>query len=163
MEDRLEDLLAFLKRQRGFDFTAYKPASLTRRIRHRMLMISGGQGEDPKTPPPQVKTYADYMDYLLVYPGEFNNLFNAVLINVTGFFRDAGAWDTLRREVIPRIVDGLGASSHADAGLGRGVAGSIGNHHGADSSIRVWSAACASGEEAYTLAMVFAEAMGVDA
>jgi two-component system CheB/CheR fusion protein len=148
MQDRLDDLLAFLKRQRGFDFTAYKPASLTRRIRHRMHMISSGQGDEPHLaagPSPQITSYRDYMSYLLAYPAEFNKLFNAILINVTGFFRDLKSWEYLRQEVIPRIVAGLGAE------------------RGHDNTIRVWSAACAKGEEAYTLAMVFAETMGVDA
>jgi two-component system CheB/CheR fusion protein len=150
MHDRLEDLLAFLKRQRGFDFTAYKPASLTRRIRHRMRMVSSGS-EDPSTAasPPQIETYGEYVDHLLAHPEEFNKLFNAILINVTGFFRDHKSWDVLRRDVIPRIVEGLGSVEAEPVG--------------ADAPIRVWSAACARGEEAYSLAMAFAHVMGVDA
>jgi two-component system, chemotaxis family, CheB/CheR fusion protein len=85
-----------------------------------------------------VDNYQDYLDYLQVHPDEFTALFNTILINVTSFFRDPDAWDYLRREVL----DGLVASRPAEA------------------PIRVWSAGCASGEEAYTLAMAFAELLG---
>jgi two-component system CheB/CheR fusion protein len=86
-----------------------------------------------------VESFAEYQDYLEVHPEEFAALFNTILINVTSFFRDPPAWDYLAGEVIPRI-----AANAAD-----------------EESIRVWSAGCASGQEAYTLAMVLAEALGV--
>jgi two-component system CheB/CheR fusion protein len=86
-------------------------------------------------------TYSDYMDYLEVHPDEFVHLFNTILINVTGFFRDPLSWEYLAGEVIPRIL-----------------AGKTGNE-----PIRVWSAGCASGEEAYTVAILLAEALGPDA
>jgi len=82
----------------------------------------------------------DYVDFLQVHPEEFGVLFDTILINVTAFFRDPAAWDYLRDTVVPRIVA----------------------EKGEDDLIRVWSAGCASGEEAYTLAMVFAEALGAD-
>jgi two-component system CheB/CheR fusion protein len=85
-----------------------------------------------------LQDYADYIDYLEVHPEEFTRLFNTLLINVTAFFRDEPAWDYLAREIIPRIL--------ADKP--------------SNEPIRVWSAACASGEEAYTLAMLLAEALG---
>jgi two-component system CheB/CheR fusion protein len=88
-----------------------------------------------------VGQFTDYMDYLEVHPEEFSQLFNTILINVTAFYRDEPAWDYLGREIIPRIL--------ADKK--------------ADDPIRVWSAGCASGEEAYTLAMLFAEALGPEA
>jgi two-component system CheB/CheR fusion protein len=83
----------------------------------------------------------DYQDYLEVHPEEFVQLFNTILINVTSFFRDPATWDHLSREIIPRILTGRKA----------------------DDPIRVWSAGCASGEEAYTLAMMLAEAVGMEA
>src|SRR4051812_24267254 len=91
----LERLLDFLKRARGFDFTGYKPTSLGRRIRRRMQAVGVGQ-------------YADYVDYLEVHPDEFAELFNAILINVTAFFRDPAAWEFVAREVVPRLVDAKG-------------------------------------------------------
>ena len=122
------DLLEYLKFNRGFDFTGYKQASLMRRIESRMKAIS-------------VATFADYLDYLEVHPEEFSNLFNAILINVTAFFRDPTAWEYVRDEIIPRIVQA----------------------HEPDEPLRIWSAGCASGEEAYTLAILFAEVLGVEA
>jgi two-component system CheB/CheR fusion protein len=84
---------------------------------------------------------ADYLDFLQVHPEEFAVLFDTILINVTAFFRDAAAWEFLRDTAIPRILQGKPE----------------------DGLIRVWSAGCASGEEAYTLAIVFAEALGLEA
>jgi two-component system CheB/CheR fusion protein len=76
-----------------------------------------------------------------VHPEEFAYLFNTLLINVTTFFRDAPAWEYVSTSVLPRIVAGKGE----------------------EEPIRVWSAGCASGEEAYTVAMTLAEAIGVEA
>ncbi|KUH92818.1 chemotaxis protein CheR [Mycobacterium sp. IS-3022] len=86
-------------------------------------------------------TYEQYLDMLQASPDEFSALFNTILINVTSFFRDPPAWEYLQREIVPSIT--------ADRGPG--------------SPIRVWSAGCASGQEAYTLAMILAEELGVEA
>ncbi|MER6689609.1 CheR family methyltransferase [Streptomyces minutiscleroticus] len=88
----------------------------------------------------EAETYADYRDHLETNADEFNALFNTILINVTSVFRDADAWTFLRREVLPELL----------------------SRSGADDEIRVWSAGCSSGEEAYSLAIMFAEALGVD-
>jgi two-component system CheB/CheR fusion protein len=80
-----------------------------------------------------------YVDYLEVHPDEFEPLFNTILINVTSFFRDAEAWATLRDRVVPDILEAAG-----------------------DGPIRVWSAGCSSGQEAYSTVMLFADAIGVD-
>lgn len=85
-----------------------------------------------------IEDFEVYRDHLEIHPEEFTQLFNTFLINVTGFFRDPEAWGTLVETVLPRILDGK-----------RG-----------HEPIRVWSAGCSSGEEAYTLVMVLAEAMG---
>jgi len=84
-----------------------------------------------------VKTYSEYTDYLEVHPTEFGPLFDTVLINVTSFFRDPSAWQHLAEHIIPRLLK-----------------------DSADRPIRVWSAGCASGEEAFTIAMLLAEAVG---
>jgi two-component system CheB/CheR fusion protein len=88
-----EALLEFLKRQRGFDFTGYKPAGLMRRVRKRMAEVG-------------VEEFDAYRDYLEVHPDELAELFNTILINVTDFFRDTEAWKRLAEEFIPRIVRG---------------------------------------------------------
>ena len=88
-----------------------------------------------------VGTYAEYVDFLEVHPKEFDPLFNSVLINVTAFFRDPEAWAYIAREVIPSLLE----------------------EKAPDAPIRLWSAGCASGEEAYTLAMLLVEALGEEA
>jgi two-component system CheB/CheR fusion protein len=85
--------------------------------------------------------FAAYLDFLQVDSEEFTRLFNTILINVTSFFRDPGNWDYLRDEILPELIGGPGATT----------------------PIRVWSAGCASGEEAYSIAMLLAEAMAPDA
>jgi two-component system CheB/CheR fusion protein len=127
-EKDLEVLLDYLRRSRGFDFSGYKRTTLSRRIERRMQAV----GADD---------YLSYLDYLEVVPDEFTQLFNTILINVTGFFRDPAAWEYLTEHIVPRLIDSKKP----------------------DEPIRIWSAGCASGEEAYTLAMVAAEALGVDA
>jgi two-component system CheB/CheR fusion protein len=86
----------------------------------------------------RVPTFPEYHDYLQVDPDEFTRLFNTILINVTSFFRDAPTWAAVAETVIPGLLAQLGAGD----------------------PLRVWSAGCASGEEAYTLAMLLAEAVG---
>jgi two-component system CheB/CheR fusion protein len=86
-------------------------------------------------------SFGDYLDYLEVHPEEYEQLFNTLLINLTEFFRDPPAWQHLADEVVPEL---LAAKEE-------------------DEPIRVWSAGCATGQEAYTAAIVLAEAMGEDA
>jgi two-component system CheB/CheR fusion protein len=86
-----------------------------------------------------IATFEDYHDHLVLHPEEFQALFDTVLINVTRFFRDADAWDYLGEELLPDLL------------------------LGSDRPVRGWVAGCASGEEAYTLAMVLVELLGTDA
>ena len=127
-DPQFEALLDYLRLSRGFDFTGYKRSSLVRRVDKRRIALS-------------LASYTDYLDYLQVHPEEFDLLFDALLINVTSFFRDKSAWDYLASELLPRIIPNKDSME----------------------PIRVWSAGCASGEEAYTLAMVIAEYLGMEA
>lgn len=120
-----ESLLRYIQESRGLDFRGYKRTSLKRRITLRMEAVG-------------VERFSAYQSHLEVHPGEFEDLLNTVLINVTSFFRDPEAWEVLRTEVVPRIV--------AEA---------------EDRPIRIWSVGCASGEEPYSIAMLFAEALGL--
>ena len=122
-----DHLLEFLRGSRGFDFSDYKRASLLRRVQKRMQTVG-------------VSDFGAYVEYLEVHPGEFQLLFDTVLINVTSFFRDKPVWEYLRDHVVPSIIEAVAP----------------------DLPVRVWSAACASGEEPYGLAILFAEAMGLD-
>ena len=127
-DEAFEGLLAYIRDERGFDFTGYKRPSLQRRISKRMQNLD-------------VDDYAAYQDRLSRDGGEFARLFDTILINVTSFFRDEVAWEFLAQEVLPTLLEATGDSD----------------------PIRVWSTGCASGEEAYTLAMVLAEALGEEA
>ncbi|HKA17137.1 MAG TPA: CheR family methyltransferase [Blastocatellia bacterium] len=91
-EREFEALLDFLKRNRGFDFSAYKRPSLMRRVRRRMQNVG-------------IEKFTDYSDFLEVHPEEFGHLFDNILINVTSFFRDPQSWETLATDVIPKVVD----------------------------------------------------------
>jgi two-component system CheB/CheR fusion protein len=123
----LEELLAFIRDARGFDFTGYKRSTLARRIRKRMNDVA-------------IVEYAGYRDLLETDAQEFRALFNTILINVTSFFRDTDCWTYLQHEV---LADLLAA-------------------RGPDEEIRVWSAGCSSGQEPYSLAILFAEVLGVE-
>ena len=125
-DPEFEALLRYIQESRGLDFRGYKRTSLRRRIMLRMESLGA---ED----------FAAYRARLEAQPGEFEDLLNTILINVTSFFRDPDAWDVLRDQVIPAIV-GEGES---------------------DRPIRIWSVGCASGEEPYSIAMLLAEAMGM--
>ncbi len=87
-----------------------------------------------------VSSYHEYLDLLQVDAGEFTALFNTILINVTSFFRDPDAWQVLRTEVVPAL---LTERSPGDP-------------------LRAWSTGCSSGQEAYSLAMLLAEELGLD-
>jgi two-component system CheB/CheR fusion protein len=126
-DTEFDELLLMLKETRGFDFTGYKRSTLMRRVRRRMDACG-------------VTSLSEYRDHLELEPEEFTRLFDSLLINVTGFFRDPPAWQALREEVLPELVSARSARR----------------------PLRVWSAGCATGEEAYTLAIILVEAMGLE-
>src|SRR5687768_18155467 len=90
-----ERILEYLRETRGFDFTAYKRASLMRRVVRRMDAAG-------------VDGFEAYLDYLQVRPDEFSALFNTILINVTAFFRNPEVWEELADTVIPALLDARG-------------------------------------------------------
>ncbi len=77
----------------------------------------------------------DYLAHLKARTEEAEALANDLMINVTGFFRDPEAWEALRISVVRPMVEARAA----------------------DEPIRAWVTACASGEEAYSLAILIAE------
>ncbi|MCX7250751.1 MAG: PAS domain-containing protein [Burkholderiales bacterium] len=85
----------------------------------------------------QLPRIADYVRYLRENPHEIDLLFKELLIGVTRFFRDAPLWEQLRTEVIPALL-----ASQPDA-----------------ATLRAWTPGCSTGEEAYSLAIVFREAL----
>jgi two-component system CheB/CheR fusion protein len=82
---------------------------------------------------------ADYFLYLRKHPGEISLLFEDLLIPATRFFRDPEVFDHLRANVVAKLVR---------------------ERRPPNRPIRIWSVGCASGEEAYSLAMLGLEAQG---
>lgn len=78
-----------------------------------------------------------YLDHLQANPASLDALLDTLLINVTAFFRDPEAWQYLQESVLPALLQGT-----------------------AGRTLRVWSAGCATGEEAYSLAITLAELIG---
>lgn len=85
----------------------------------------------------QIDKVTMYVKYLRDNPDEVDNLFKELLIGVTNFFRDPKMWEHLKKEVIPDLVK-------------KYPEGSI---------LRAWTPGCSTGEEAYSLAMIFKEAL----
>ena len=90
-DPEFESLLRYIQESRGLDFRGYKRTSLRRRLTIRMETVG-------------TENFATYQAHLEVHPGEFEDLLNTVLINVTSFFRDPDAWEVLKKHVIPRII-----------------------------------------------------------
>jgi two-component system CheB/CheR fusion protein len=85
----------------------------------------------------KIRKTADYVRYLRENSQESNLLFKELLIGVTNFFRDPGVWELLQNKFIPQLL-----AAHP-----QGV------------TIRAWAAGCSTGEEAYSLVIVFKEAL----
>jgi two-component system CheB/CheR fusion protein len=85
----------------------------------------------------QITKMARYVRYLQENSQELDLLFKELLIGVTNFFRDPAVWEELRTKVIPALL-----ASHSPG-----------------HALRAWVPGCSTGEEAYTLAMVFREAV----
>jgi two-component system CheB/CheR fusion protein len=87
-----------------------------------------------------VEGFGAYQSFIETHPTEYTGLLDTLLVNVTAFFRDDLPWEYLRNEIVPRLIDQKGPTE----------------------TIRVWCAGCATGEEAYSLAIVLAEALGIE-
>ena len=87
-----------------------------------------------------VHTYLDYMAVLKKDPLEYDRLLDTLTINVTRFFRDRATYRVIEDKVIPELI-----SSKKKEGK---------------KIIRVWSTACASGEEPYSMAILFHKILG---
>ena len=81
----------------------------------------------------------DYQVYLNRHPEEYQRLVSSFLIKVTEFFRDPEFFQALRERVLPELIT---------------------QARSRDRQLRIWSAGCATGEEAYSLAILVAEALG---
>jgi two-component system CheB/CheR fusion protein len=77
----------------------------------------------------------DYVRYLQGTPAEVDALYQDILINVTSFFRDPDAYEALKSRVFPQLIEHKSRHEH----------------------VRVWALGCSTGEEAYSIAMAYAE------
>ena len=83
----------------------------------------------------QLDRIGDYVHYLRENPQEIELLFKELLIGVTSFFRDPETWAYLQEQVLPELL-----AAHPDGCV-----------------LRAWVAGCSSGEEAFSLAIIFRE------
>lgn len=120
-EELVRRIMAHLRIRTGHDFSKYKRSTVLRRIVRRMQVT---RSDDLKS----------YYDYMRENSEESSALLADLLISVTTFFRDAEAFEALRKSVLPQLFE-------ANSG----------------DPIRIWVAGCASGEEAYSIAMLLLE------
>jgi two-component system CheB/CheR fusion protein len=85
----------------------------------------------------KISQISSYIPFLQKNPKEVDILFKELLIGVTNFFRDAAVWEKLEKDIIPEILVNLPPGS----------------------MLRAWVAGCSTGEEAYSLAIIFKEAL----
>ena len=85
----------------------------------------------------QIDKIAAYVRYLQTNPHEVEILFRELLIGVTSFFRDPESWDQIKYDVLPALLAGRSPNQ----------------------TLRAWIPACSTGEEAYSLAILFKEAV----
>jgi two-component system, chemotaxis family, CheB/CheR fusion protein len=121
-QDGYQPIYRILQNQLGHDFSGYKEKSFQRRVRHRMQVL-------------QVASLKQYVARMRADADEVTLLFRDLLIGVTNFFRDPGAFETLEKTIIPAVFEGKGASD----------------------TVRIWVPGCATGEEVYSIAILVRE------
>jgi two-component system CheB/CheR fusion protein len=122
-EQRFKKILLLLRNRCGVDFSLYKSTTIQRRLTRRMVLNKQNTPED-------------YAAFLKSNPRELDALYSDVLINVTNFFRNPEAFETLKRKVFPAL---LGQSRRGEP-------------------LRVWVPGCSTGQEAYSIVMAYLEA-----
>jgi two-component system CheB/CheR fusion protein len=123
-DEMVAEIYAILRNQIGHDFSGYKAKTFLRRVQRRMQVT-------------QLRTLDAYVELLRQDPREVVALFRDLLINVTNFFRDKDAFDSLAHDVVPKLFEGRGA----------------------DDVVRVWVPGCATGEEVFSIAILLREHM----
>ena len=127
-EAAFRDIMGMLRSRTGHDFKHYKRATVLRRLERRLQVNS-------------LHNLPDYRAHLAEQPAEAKALLKDLLIGVTNFFRDREAFEALERQVLPVLFERP-----------------PGNGDGDDAGVRVWVVGCATGEEAYSMAMLALEA-----
>lgn len=126
-KDDFELLKDIIQRERGFNCKNYKDTTLKRRISVRMNVN-------------KINSYKDYIRLLINNRGEYDKLIDVLTINFTEFFRDKEAYEVIREEILPELIERKRRE-------GKKV-------------ITIWSAGCAAGEEPYSIAITIRELLG---
>ncbi len=126
--DELNQIFTIIRKASGTNFSEYRELTIRRRILRRMVLL-------------KIEKLGDYADYLRQNPMEVTELYQDLLINVTNFFRDFEAFETIKSLVFPAIM----------------------KNRTPEEPLRVWVTGCSTGEEAYSIAIVLIEFLGDDA
>jgi len=113
-----------LQDEYSIDFTHYKPSTVTRRIERRLSLARS-------------QNIHEYVRHLKEDKLELDVLYRDLLIGVTRFFRDEGAFQVLEQTVLPELFE---RTPH-------------------DRPLRIWVTGCATGEEVYSLAIALSDLM----
>lgn len=126
MDSSFKLLLDKIRSARGLDLRHYRQEILKRRLALR-IHANG------------MRSYSEYLHLLIKDPGEYDELFDVLCINVSEFFRDAEVWVTVRY-----LFENLIRQKKQKN----------------ENNLKVWSAGCASGEEPYSIAIFLKEILG---
>jgi two-component system, chemotaxis family, CheB/CheR fusion protein len=124
-DETLSKIFLLLRNVSRVDFSLYKPGTIKRRITRRMFLR-------------KIDSLPAYLQFLRKHRDEVQALFDDVLINVTGFFRDAESFESLKKSAFPMMI---GQKAH-------------------DVPLRIWVPGCSTGEEPYSLAIMLLEYLG---
>src|SRR3989475_3451598 len=124
-DPQLKNILHLLHTANEVDFSDYKLATVKRRILRRMALH-------------QIRKLKAYVEFLRHHPAEVEALYEDILIHVTSFFRDSGAFEAVKTEVFPTIL----------------------KHRSPEEPIRIWVPGCSTGEETYSCAISLLEFLG---
>ena len=120
--ENFSELFKLLEQATGVDFSLYRQTTIERRVQRRQALCNA-------------ETLEDYLKYLRENPAEIQALHQDLLIKVTQFFRDPLAFEALKSQVLPSLLD---------------------NRSGKE-GLRLWVPGCATGEEPYSLAICLRE------
>ena len=118
----LRKIFILIRNRTGQDFSQYKKSTINRRIGRRMNIH-------------QIEDISQYFRYLQENPNEIDQLYNEFLINVTNFFRDSEAYESLKQNALIKLIQ-----EKNDGDI-----------------IRIWIPGCSSGEEVYSTAIIIKE------
>lgn len=125
-ETAFKELETIIFNKLKLDCKEYNQSYIRRRVNARI--ISNNLTQD---------NYISYINLLKSNQDEMRELYDALTVNVTQFFRDITVWDVLAKDVIPKIVEEKKGKM--------------------DNSLNIWSCGCSSGEEPYSLAILLKE------